>query len=123
MRVLFPLRTLSVGRKTLVGHKTLASLLISVQARAKKVHTDIQNRAKELDARHPGSTFVQDLAPYGKYMVLVTGPFGNLSSDFNTLVDFIARERDMRTMKLRCTNPAAKKGGYFALFFRGGVLK
>ena len=39
-------------------------------------------------------------------MVLVTGPFGNLSSDFNTLVDFIARKRAMRTMKFRCTNPA-----------------
>jgi hypothetical protein len=102
----FPSPNPLVGRKTLVEHKTLASLLISVQARAKKVHTDIQNRAKELDARHPGSTFVQDLDSYGKYMVLVTGPFGNLSSDFNTLVDFIARERAMRTMKLRCTNPA-----------------
>ncbi len=36
-------------------------------------------------------------------MVLVTGPFGKLSSDFNTLVDFIARERAMQTMKLRET--------------------
>ena len=73
---------LLVGHKILVEHKTLASLLISVQARAKKVHTDIQNRAKELDARHPGSFFVQYLASYGKCMVLVTGPFGSLSSDF-----------------------------------------
>ncbi len=35
-------------------------------------------------------------------MNMVTGPFGNLSSDFSTLVDL----RAMRTMKLRCTNPA-----------------
>ena len=40
------------------------------------------------------------------YIALVTGPFGNLSSDFNLLVDFIARERAMQTMKLRGTNPA-----------------
>ena len=31
------------------------------------------------------------------YIALVTGPFGNLSSDFNLLVDFIARERAMQT--------------------------
>ena len=40
------------------------------------------------------------------YIVLVTGPFGNLSSDFNTSVDFIARERAMQTVKPRVTNPA-----------------
>ena len=40
------------------------------------------------------------------YIALVTGPFGNLSSDFNLLVDFIARERAMQTMKLRGTDPA-----------------
>ena len=35
------------------------------------------------------------------YIALVTGPFGNLSSDFSLLVDFIARERAMQTIKLR----------------------
>jgi hypothetical protein len=94
-----------VGCKILFEHKTLASLLISVPARAKKVLTDIKKRAEELDVRHPGSTFVHELGLY-LYIALVTGPFGNLSSDFNTLVDFIARERAMQTMKLRVTNPA-----------------
>ena len=55
--------------------------------------TDIKKRAEELDARHPGSTFVHELGLYPEYIVLVTGPFGNLSSDFSLLVEFIARER------------------------------
>jgi hypothetical protein len=94
-----------VGCKNLFEHKTLASLLISAQARARKVLTDIKKRAEELDARHPGSTFVHELGFY-KYIALVTGPFGNLSSDFSALVDFIARERAMQTIKLWSTNPA-----------------
>ena len=95
-----------VGRKSLVEHKTLASLLLSVQARARKVLTDIKKRSEGLDARHPGSTCVHELGLYPKYIVLVTGPSGNLSSDFNLLVEFIARERAMQTMELRGTNPA-----------------
>ena len=47
------------------------------------------------------STFAQELASYGKYLVLVSGPFANLSSDFNPLVDFIARERSLHTMEFR----------------------
>ena len=102
----FPTSNPLVGCKTLVEHKTLASLLVSVQARVKKVQTDIQKRAEELDSRHPGSTFAQELRAYGPYLVLVTGPFGSLSSDFKTFVDFIARERAMQTMALRNINPA-----------------
>ena len=37
------------------------------------------------------------------YIALVTGPFGDLS---DLLVDFIARERAMQTIKLRGTNSA-----------------
>ena len=36
----------------------------------------------------------------GSYLALVTGPFGNLSSDFSIFVDFIARERALQTMEL-----------------------
>ena len=50
------------------------------------------------------STFVHELGLY-LYIALVTGLFGNLSSDFNLLVDFIARERAMQTIKLRSANP------------------
>ena len=95
-----------VGCKSLVEHKTLASLLISVRARAAKVCTDIKKRAEELDLRHPGSTFVHELSLYSPYLALVTGPFGNLSSDFSVLVDFIARERALQTMELRDVKPA-----------------
>ncbi len=68
----------SHGQNCLVEHKTLASLLLSVQARARKVLTDIKKRAEELDARHPGSKFVHELSLYPEFIVLVTGPFGNL---------------------------------------------
>ena len=54
----FPSPNPIVGCKSLVEHKTLASLLISVQARARKVLADIKKRAEELDARHNGKTFV-----------------------------------------------------------------
>ena len=40
-----------VGRKSLAKHKTLASLQMFVKSRAKKVLTDIKNRAEELDLR------------------------------------------------------------------------
>jgi hypothetical protein len=43
---------------------------------------------------------------YSSYLALVTGPFGNLSSDFSVLVDFIARERALQTMELRNVKPA-----------------
>ena len=78
--------------------------------KCRKVHTNtafsIKYLGEELDSRHPGSTFVHELNLYGVYVALVTGPFGNLSSDFSTLVDFIARERAMQTMELRDIKPA-----------------
>ena len=50
----FPSSNPIAGGKNLFEHKALASLLISVQARARKVLTDIKRRAEELGARHPG---------------------------------------------------------------------
>ncbi len=46
------------------------------------------------------------MTSYGKYTVLVTGPFGELSSEFALLVDYIARERAMLTIKFWDTKPA-----------------
>ena len=43
---------------------------------------------------------------YSPYLALVTGPFGNLSSDFSVSVDSIARERALQTMELRDVKPA-----------------
>ena len=53
----------------------------------KVVQSDLKVRAEDLDARHPGSTFVQELVSYGKYFDLVSSPFAYLSSDFKPLVD------------------------------------
>ena len=35
--------------------------------------------------------FVQELASYGKYFVLISGPCANISFDFDPFVDFIAQ--------------------------------
>ena len=92
-------------RVSLFEHKTLACLKVTVEARANLVRNDLKKRAEDLDARHPGSTFVQELASYGKYFVLVSGPFANLSRDFNPLVDLIARERSLQTIEFRDFRP------------------
>ncbi len=100
---LFP-RTRSLASKYFLSIKGLPVFLSPFRLVPERSLTDIKRRAEELGARHPGSTFVHELGLY-LYIALVTGPFGNLSSDFNLLVDFIARERAMQTMKLRSTNP------------------
>ena len=85
-----------LGCQTLIEHKTMASLGMTVEDRQSKINTDIKKHAQELDRQNPGSTFEAELKAYGengKYLALVTGPFANLSSDFNVLVDLIARER------------------------------
>jgi hypothetical protein len=85
-----------LGCQTLIEHKTMASLGMTVEDRQSKINTDIKKHAQELDRQNPGSTFEAELKAYGengKYLALVTGPFANLSSDFNALVDLIARER------------------------------
>lgn len=97
----YPDNPLLDDRVSLFEHKTLASLKVSVEARANLVRSDLKKRAEDLDARHPGSTFAQELASYGKYFVLISGPFANLSSDFKPLVDFIARERSLQTIEFR----------------------
>jgi len=74
----------------LFEHKTLASLKVTVEARAEAVQRYLKKRAEDIDACHPGSTFVQDLVSYGKYCVLVSGPFVILSSDFNPLADSLS---------------------------------
>ena len=56
---------------------------------------------KNLDSKYPGSTFTQRLKSYGKdgrYLVLVVGPFANLSDDFMVLCDFLGRVRALRAI-------------------------
>ena len=86
---------------SLFEHKTLASLKVSVEARANLLRSDFKKRAEDLKARHPGSTFAEELASYGKYFVLISGPFANLSSDFKPLVEFISREGSLQTIEYR----------------------
>ncbi len=46
--------------------------------------------AHDLELKYPGSTFTQVLKSHGKdgrYLVLVVGPFANLSDDFMDLFD------------------------------------
>jgi hypothetical protein len=75
--------------ETLVEVKTLAALTMTPNARAQKFQSDVEKRARDLDSKYPGSTFTQRLKSYGKdgkYLVLVVGPFANLSDDFITAV-------------------------------------
>jgi hypothetical protein len=81
-------------RETFVEFKTLASLAMTPNVRAQQVQSDIEKRAHDLDLKYPGSTFTQVLKSHGKdgrYLVLVVGPFANLSDDFVVLCDFLGR--------------------------------
>jgi len=62
--------------QTLIEHKTMASLGMTVEDRQSKINTDIKKHAQELDRQNPGSTFEAELKAYGengKYLALVTG--------------------------------------------------
>ena len=77
-------------------------------ASARTFQLDIVGRAKELDLEFPGSTFEKTLRTYGddgQYLVLVAGPFSNLSSDFGVLVDFLAQVRTVRLLNTWETKP------------------
>jgi hypothetical protein len=89
------------GCETLVEVKTLAALSMTPDARAQKFQSDVEKRARDLDSKYPGSTFTQRLKSYGKdgrYLVLVVGPFANLSEDFMVLCDFLGRVRAHRAI-------------------------
>jgi len=99
-----------VGRQTLVEHKTLAATSISVKARAERAKRQYQQRAQDLDATFPDSTFVREMMTYGAngaICVLVSGPFGNLSDDFSLVVDLIAQEKATAWIEKRKVHPNA----------------
>ena len=80
--------------------KTLAALTMTPNARAQKFQSDVEKRVRDLDSKYPGSTFTQRLKSYGKdgkYLVLVVGPFANLSEDSMFLCDFHGCVRALRT--------------------------
>ncbi len=87
------------NRETFVEFKTLASLVMTSNARAQQVQSETEKRAHDLDLKYPGSTFTQVLkshGKYGRYLVLVVGPFANLSDDFMVLCDFLGRARALK---------------------------
>ena len=89
------------GVATLVETKTLASVAQSPDERAEKFQRDVLRRVRKLDADFPGSTFERTLKSYGnngRYLVLVDGPFSNLSKDVGVLTDLIARLRALRLL-------------------------
>ena len=78
--------------------------------------------ASSLDARYPGSTFEQELKSYGidgALCVLVSGPFANLSEDFNHVLDLIAHEKAAAWLEKREMNPCTAR----ALFRQGLVQR
>ena len=51
--------------------------------------------------KYPGSTFTQVLKSHGndgRYLVLVVGPFANLSDDFKVLCAFLGRARALKAI-------------------------
>ncbi len=81
---------------------------VAPHARARKFQLGIVGRAKKLDLEFPGSNFEETLRTYGddgKYLVLVAGPFSNLSGDFGVLVDFLARVGAVRLLNTWETKP------------------
>ena len=61
-----------------------------------------------IDSKSPSSTFAQRLKSHGKddrYLVLVVGPFANLSDDYMVLCDFLGRVRALRTISSWSASP------------------
>jgi len=96
------------GVETLVEMKTLSQTTLTPDDRAREVQQSTENRVKKLDADFPGSTFERTYRSYGesgRFLILVAGPFSNLSDDFKVLVDFLARIRAMRLLHQWNTTP------------------
>ena len=90
-------------------HKALASLKVTVEARANLLQNDLKSVTRNsMSVTLVILTFANELASYGKSFVLVLGPFANLSCDFSqhlALDGFIARERSIYTIKFLDTRP------------------
>ena len=87
--------------------KTLSTQSESVEDRARRVDPDIEKAAAELDRKYPGSTVLEEKRKYGKdgkYLALVSGSLGNLSSDFSSVVDFIASVQTARAIHWHTTS-------------------
>ena len=81
--------------ETFVQFKTLASLAMTPNARAQQVQAHTEKRAHNLYLKYPGS---KSHGKDGRYLVLVVGPFANLSDDFMALCDFLGRARALEAI-------------------------
>ena len=100
---------------TLGEFKGLSSQGESVIERADRIDTDIENAAKALDQKYPGSTVLEEKRKYGKngkYAALVTGALGNLSPDVLTLIESIACVQTIRALQWRTTDREQLFGMY-----------
>jgi len=80
----------------LVELKTLPQRGVLVDDRAQRIQRDVEQHAKDLDARDPRNTVYTELMSYGirgQYVALVVGRFGEFSKDFIKLRDFVARQK------------------------------
>ena len=91
-----PANALDGCRQLDVELKTCAQRNMSVEERAVKIQRDVEQHAKELDARDPRNRVHAELMSYGsrgQYFALAVGRFGEFSKDFIKLRDYIARQR------------------------------
>ena len=72
-----------------------------MSARPQQIQSDTEKRAHDIELEYPGSTFTQALKSHykdGRYLVLVVGPFANLSDDFMVVCDFLGRARALKAI-------------------------
>ena len=84
------------GYRHLGELRTLAQRNISVEERARRIQQDLIKHAKDLDARDPRNTVHAEMKSYGiegRYIAQVVGRFGEFSTDFIMLRDYIPRQR------------------------------
>ena len=73
------------GYRHLGELKTLAQRNISVEEREERIQRDLEQNAKDLDARDPRNTVhaeMKSYGPEGQYIALVVGRYGEFSRDF-----------------------------------------
>ena len=114
------------GCRQLVELKTISQRNVSVEERAVKIQRDIEQHAKELDARDPRNRVHAELMSYGvggQYVALVVGRFGEFSKDFIKLRDYIARQKayayvehfnssaPQSSARHRCSSSVSHRGG------------
>ncbi len=86
------------GYRHLGELKTLLQRNISFEERAERIQRDLEQNAKDMDARNPRSTVHAEMKSYGidgQYIVLVVGRFGEFSKDFVKLRDYITGSSEL----------------------------